>query len=224
MGKKVNKTETSTERSPSTAGSNERSVRQPKQDRGVEMKERILHAGLRLFSDKGYYKTNSKEIVKLAGTGIGTFYDYFADKKGLFIEILNRHKDESMKSLNLPAVPEKAKGHQLDKIMAAIVQFAFRFHESSPEFHKEAVLLRHSDTDVGRILDEWDEALRIVILNFLRSLKSEIRLNDTEAASYIILRTLEDNIHYIHHSRIPIEKERLQKELVDLFYMYIFGN
>lgn len=199
-------------------------VRQPMQGRSMETKERIIAAGLKLFSDKGYHKTNSKEIVKAAGTGIGTFYDYFADKKDLFVEILVRHRDESIKQLRLPDIPGTVKGAQYKKIIGEIVQFSFKFHENSPEFHKEAVLLRHSDPDIESILNEWDEALRKVIIGFLQSLQSEIRLKDIEAASYIIIRTIEDNIHSIYHYCVSINKERLQKELADLLYMYIFGN
>ncbi len=200
------------------------SVRQPKQDRSIETRERIIAAGLRLFSDKGYHKTNSKEIVRAAGTGIGTFYDYFTDKKDLFFEILIRHRDESMKSLQLPKIPKNMKGLQLKKIIGEIVLSGFKFHEDSPEFHKEAVLLRHSDTDIEIILNEWDEALRKVIIGLLNSLQDEVRLKDIEAASYIIIRTMEDNIHFICHSRISMDKERLRKELTDLLYMYIFGG
>ncbi len=199
-------------------------VRQPKQDRSMETKERIILAGLRLFSDKGYHKTNSKEIVRAAGTGIGTFYDYFTDKKDLFVELLIRHRDESIKLLQLPFIPKNTKGMQLKKIISDIIKSGFKFHENSPEFHKEAVLLRHSDKDIEHILNEWDEALRKVIIGFLESLQNEVRLKDVEAASYIIIRTIEDNIHSICHSRLSIDKERLRNELVDLLYMYIFGN
>ena len=34
--------------------------------------------------EKGYYYTNTKEIVKRAGISIGNFYNYFKDKKRLY--------------------------------------------------------------------------------------------------------------------------------------------
>jgi len=199
-------------------------VRQPQQDRSMATKERIIDAGFRLFSEKGYHKTNSKEIARMAGSGIGTFYDYFSDKKSLFLEILCRHRDGFLQSLQVPVFDNKITKLQLKRIVGEFIQYVFAFHENAPEFHKEAVLLRHSDSDIEGIMNEWDEALRKIIYNLLDAMHAQVRLKDTEAAAYIILRTIEDNIHFIHLSSVSIDKDRLQNELVDLIYIYIFGK
>ncbi len=128
-----------------------------------------------------------------------------------------------MKSLPLPELPKNAARSGLKAYVDEIVRFSFGFHENSPEFHKEAVQLRHADKTVGRILDEWDEALRGVIANLLGSLGVLTRLKDPEAASCVIIRTLEDNIHSFRLSRLPVGKERLINELTDILFMYVFG-
>ena len=40
-------------------------VRQPQQERSIEKKHRIINAGYQLFSEVGYYGTNTVEIAKL---------------------------------------------------------------------------------------------------------------------------------------------------------------
>ena len=56
-------------------------IRTPQQKRSEETRKRIIAAAERLFSEKGYYNTNSKEIAKAANVSIGSFYSYFKDKK-----------------------------------------------------------------------------------------------------------------------------------------------
>lgn len=60
-------------------------VREPKQGRSIETKNKIIEAGYKLFSDVGYYGTNTAEIAKLAGVSTGIIYGYFQDKRDILI-------------------------------------------------------------------------------------------------------------------------------------------
>jgi len=40
-------------------------------------KEKIIQAGIELFSTKGYYQTSVKDITQYIGVSTGTFYIYF---------------------------------------------------------------------------------------------------------------------------------------------------
>jgi AcrR family transcriptional regulator len=60
------------------------STREPQQKRSIEKKTKIIKAGLDLFNEKGYYKTNTMEIANAAGVSTGTIYSYFKDKKDIY--------------------------------------------------------------------------------------------------------------------------------------------
>ena len=49
-------------------------VRQPRQERSIEKKNKIIEAGYQLFSEVGYYGTNTAEIAKRAGVSTGIVY------------------------------------------------------------------------------------------------------------------------------------------------------
>lgn len=51
---------------------------------GLEARERLLHAALRLFAGKGFAKTSTREIALAAGTNIASISYYFGDKAGLY--------------------------------------------------------------------------------------------------------------------------------------------
>ena len=42
-------------------------IREPIKTTSIEKKQKIIDAGLKLFSEKGYYKTNTAKIAKAAG-------------------------------------------------------------------------------------------------------------------------------------------------------------
>ena len=47
----------------------------------------IFHYGRELFSSKGFKETSVSDIAKVAGIGVGTFYNYYPSKEELFFEI-----------------------------------------------------------------------------------------------------------------------------------------
>jgi len=57
--------------------------RAPRSD-GEQSRERLLHAGLRLFATQGFAKTSTREIAEAAGTNVASISYYFGDKAGLY--------------------------------------------------------------------------------------------------------------------------------------------
>lgn len=55
--------------------------------RGDATRQLILDAALRLFSANGYHQTTVPEIVKAAGVGHGTFYEYFSSRRDVLIAL-----------------------------------------------------------------------------------------------------------------------------------------
>jgi len=55
----------------------------------MDLKERIIHESLKLFSLKGFLSTSINDILEAAGASKGGFYNHFASKEDLFFEVLN---------------------------------------------------------------------------------------------------------------------------------------
>ena len=51
---------------------------------GEQSRERLLHAGLRLFAQQGFAKTSTREIAEAANTNVASISYYFGDKAGLY--------------------------------------------------------------------------------------------------------------------------------------------
>lgn len=59
------------------------SARAPRVD-GVEARARLLHTALRLFAEKGFANTSTRELASAAGVNIAAISYYFGDKAGLY--------------------------------------------------------------------------------------------------------------------------------------------
>lgn len=56
-----------------------------------DTREKILEAGLKLFSKKGYLGATTKEIAKSAGVAELTLFRHFSSKERLFEEVINSY-------------------------------------------------------------------------------------------------------------------------------------
>lgn len=56
----------------------------PGRSDGEAARERLLHAGLRLFAEQGYAKTSTRELAEAAQVNIAAISYYFGDKAGLY--------------------------------------------------------------------------------------------------------------------------------------------
>jgi AcrR family transcriptional regulator len=54
----------------------------------MQLKDRINHESLKLFSTKGYLNTSISDILQAADTSKGGFYNHFESKEDLFYEVL----------------------------------------------------------------------------------------------------------------------------------------
>ncbi len=65
---------------------------------GAEAREHLFECALRLFSDKGFAKTSTREIAQAAGANLAAISYYFGDKAGLyravFTEPMGRARDD----------------------------------------------------------------------------------------------------------------------------------
>ncbi|WP_025691914.1 TetR/AcrR family transcriptional regulator [Paenibacillus zanthoxyli] len=64
-----------------------------------DTKTDLLNCGKKLFSSKGFKDTNVSDITKMAGIGVGTFYNYYASKEKLFMEIFSQENANLKKSI-----------------------------------------------------------------------------------------------------------------------------
>jgi AcrR family transcriptional regulator len=61
--------------------------------RGEQTRRALLQAASRLFAENGYHNTSVPDIVRAAGVGHGTFYEYFPSRRAILVELTRQVSD-----------------------------------------------------------------------------------------------------------------------------------
>ena len=123
-------------------------IREPKQQRAIEKKEKIIKAGFDLICENGYYNTNTAEIAKAAGVSTGIVYQYFKDKYNILIEGLEKYGDDIFFPM-LKTKHIKFDKKDFDKILNQMIKHYISSHKISNVAHEEIMSMVHSDKRVA---------------------------------------------------------------------------
>ncbi len=195
----------------------------PKQKRAEETRERIITAAEALFSRDGYHQTSSKKIARAAGVAVGSFYNHFSDKKSLLCEIHRRHSSavHDMVADKIRAIfsAEAVDGRELTR---ELVRQTLAMHAFSPELHGELTALAYTDPDFAEMYRRDEaEAVRLITRLF-EPKRDALRIDDLEAAAWVISQSVEAVIHGIKIFGAPIEEARITEMLGDMIYRLLF--
>ncbi len=157
-----------------------------RQQRADRNRKRLLSAAMRVFSQKGYYKATLEEIRRRANLGKGTIYNYFSDKKGLFMGLVDSLLAELGASVKDAVSGIKDDVSRLRAAISAYVQFSeghrsfcrILIHEQS-SFAKELRERAHSGT-LGH-LDMLEGILRDGMKN------GKLKKMDPRSAAFCLL-------------------------------------
>ena len=164
---------------------------------GEDRRLQILRVAMRLFSQRGFRGTTTKEIALAAGVSEAMVFRHFATKEELYSAILD-HKacvHESMEPLQVVAQAIAAKDDRA--VFEGLALDALDQHDCDPEFHR---LLLHSALEEHELAQMfWEKFVKRVY----RTLRGYIRERQRESAMkniepLVIVRAFVGMI--IHHS------------------------
>jgi len=164
---------------------------------GEERRLQILRVAMRLFSQRGFRGTTTKEIAGAAGVSEAMVFRHFATKEELYSAILD-HKaclHETMDPLQVVAQAIEARDDRA--VFEGLALDALNQHDFDPQFHR---LLLHAALEEHELAQMfWEKFVKRVY----RTLRGYIRERQREGAlknldPLVIVRAFIGMI--IHHS------------------------
>lgn len=176
------------------------------QSRAVETREKLLKTALELYTVKGYHSTTVDEIAKNAGLSTGIAYRYFKNKKDLLLAAI---------SYGFTKIKELAGVQETDLFGTDLEHTLTAFEKIHTEyfaFHEELEGLRHSDSDVGKLYDEFTKT---AIQNVYENLPEDIRKKpDSLENLYIAIGIMENYCHTFMHKRLSDKQLKVMRKNV----------
>ena len=133
-------------------------IREPKQQRAIEKKEKIIESGFNLICKSGYYNTNTAEIAKEAGVSTGIVYQYFKDKYDILIEGLEKYGDDIFFPM-LKNKDIKFDKNDFEKLLRQMIKHYISNHKVSNVAHEEIMAMVHSDKRVANYYYKREEEM-----------------------------------------------------------------
>ncbi len=108
--------------------------RRPQQRRARQTVEAILDAVVRILKRGGIDAVTTNHIAEVAGVSIGSIYQYFPDKRAIFIALHERHVEEVDRMVERKLVEHAASS--LDDLVRALVEAMVEAHAEDPELNE----------------------------------------------------------------------------------------
>lgn len=203
-------------------GDTEDKIRTPQQDRSIRTKQAIIQAAMKLFSEKGYHQTNTKQIAAAAGVSTGSFYSYFIDKRAVFMEVLTGYSEVLLERIDASMAEINFQNMDKHTLLTHLVDSLLLSHEVYTGFHKELSIMYLSDDDIKQQMDAQYEVGRVRTLQYLQMGKDELKVTDLEAAAILVFESVSAIVDVIAFSPHRVSPDRLKTELVNMLVEYLY--
>jgi len=189
-------------------------IRVPTQKRSIEKRNKILENGFNLMCENGYFNTSTPDIAKAAGVSTGIIYQYFKDKKDIFIEGVKNYAESIMFPMIDILENENIKIDNLDNVIKSMINIFIQNHTISKKAHEELMAMSHLDEDVSDIFKNSEIKMTEKIVKILEN--NDIYLKNAKEKIHIIVGIIDNFCHEIvYHKHSSINYEVMQNEVIN---------
>jgi AcrR family transcriptional regulator len=177
--------------------------------RFADTRDRIEHAAVRLFVEKGVAETTVKDIARAVGLSEGALYRHFESKDQLVWKAFERHYIEFGATLQRLAVSEPTTRGKI----AAMIRGFCRAHDDNPTLFKFLLFVQHGQlaklepgtpTPVDVMRDVLDKAIA----------SREIPWQKAELATALVFGVVLQPVTFAAYGRLPLSLGSMCERLI----------
>jgi AcrR family transcriptional regulator len=144
--------------------------RRPQQRRARQTFDAVLEAVIRLLKREGLSAITTNRIAEVAGVSIGSVYQYFPDKRAIFIALHQRHIEQIDRLVEAKLFEHAAS--PLDVLMRAMIEAMVDAHIPHPElFQLMSTEVPHRADGTKDFVTRLHGAFRLAIQSRTHELK-----------------------------------------------------
>ena len=191
----------------------ENEIREPIQKRSIETKDKIVEAGFELICNDGYYRTNTSKIAKKAGVSTGIVYQYFKDKRDIFLCGLNKYADDIFyPMLNMPNI--NFNKNELPNLIKNMISRYITNHKLSAIAHEEITAMTHSDKDVAFFFHKKEMDMTKKISSLLQ--ENNFNIINLDEKVHIVIGLIDNLCHEIvYHKHKELDYDVMTNIVID---------
>lgn len=189
-------------------------VREPIKKTSIAKKNLIIQKGFELMCDRGYYNVSCVDIAKYAGVSTGIIYQYFNDKRDIFLEGIKIYSN-SILFPTIDILNTKFDKNNLKEIVSLVLETVVKNHDMSLDAHEQIMAMIHLDKDVAKIfkeneIDMCDKLVCILSKNGFDSENLNVKI-------HIIMGLVDNYCHeVVYHKHESINYDDMKKEITNI--------
>ena len=190
-------------------------TRMPTQKRSIEKRNRIIEKGFELMCEQGYYNTTMPDIAKYADVSVGIIYQYFNDKKDIFIEGVKQYSDRIMYPMINLLETEKIEINNFESLFKNMIKKFIENHNISKKAHEELLAMSHLDDDIAKIFKDSEYEMTEKIVALLEN--NNICLQNPREKIHILWGIIDNFCHeVVYHKHSKIDYSIMQDEVISI--------
>jgi AcrR family transcriptional regulator len=195
--------------------------RQPQQRRARQTVDAVLEAVVRIVKREGMKAVTTNRVAEVAGVSIGSVYQYFPDKRAMFVALHRRHIEEIDQLVNRTIVEHAHSS--LAGLIRAVFDALIEAHASDPEY-SGVIFSEIPHRPEGT--NDFAVRLRGVFRLALGSKSSELkRPRDLDKATFVVANMIDALAHGAVLRRPPgLSLDEAKKEAVRAVLAYLTGS
>ena len=190
-------------------------TRMPTQKRSIEKRNRIIEKGFELMCEKGYYNVSTPGIAEAAEVSTGIIYQYFNDKKDIFIEGVKNYSNSIMFPMHLVLENEDLKIDNIETVVKRMIEAYIKSHTISKKAHEELMAMSHLDEDVSNIFKNSELELTNKIVSIIKN--NNIKIKNPIEKIHIAIGIIENLCHeLVYNKHKDLNYNVMQDEVIKI--------
>ena len=190
-------------------------TRIPTQKRSIEKRNKIIEKGFELICEKGYHNISTPDIAEVSGVSTGIIYQYFTDKKEIFLEGIRNYSNKIMFPMIDILDKENIKIDNFEKLFKKLIRSFVKNHTISKKAHEELMAISHQDSEVANIFKETEFELTDKVAKILEA--NNIKIKNPAEKIHIAIGIIENFCHeVVYHKHHKINYEVMEKEVINI--------
>ncbi len=191
----------------------------PKQQRGKATREAILDGMIRVLEQEGTDAATTSRVAQVAGVGVGTLYQYFANRDAILDALQDREFERAQEMMSR-VLTRGAYGSDRD-VARGVIEGLLELHSAAPALHRLLVVEGLRVTPTARV-QAFDLRIITAIRSFLGLANVRIRRKNLDAAAFVIYQAVRATMLACLLERPPgLDSATLVDEITDLVLRYL---
>lgn len=190
-------------------------IREPIKKNSIEKKKKIIEKGFELMCNNGYHNVNCVDIAHYAGVSTGIIYQYFKDKRDIFIAGIKMYAEKiTFPMLNIMEQEEITKDNIKTLIEIMIDKFV-ETHTISEKAHEELMAMSCIDEEIAEIFYNYEIEITNKVSNILKEKK--FRIANIEEKVHIIYGIMDNYCHeVVYHKHKTLNYDTMKDEIIKI--------